>query len=144
MQFVFSCNENFDQFFDPAYAGSKNCDLSDREIGNSFCRKGETFKQTMDFIPKLKPDGVIFSIFTPYPGSDIYEECKDQGIITGEFDLVLYNHQSPLNCFTKHIPKERFYELRKKAFDFVDKYNGRAKFSRGISSLYNLGLIYKN
>ena len=101
----------------------------------------ETFKQTMDFIPKLKPDGIIFSIFTPYPGSDIYEECKDQGIITGEFDLVLYNHQSPLNCFTKHIPKERFYELRKKAFDFVDKYNSRAKFSRGISSLHNLGLI---
>jgi len=101
----------------------------------------ETFKQTMDFIPKLKPDGVIFSIFTPYPGSDIYEECKDQGIITGDFDLVLYNHQSPLNCFTKHIPKERFYELRKKAFHFVDEYNSRAKFSRGISSLHNLGLI---
>jgi radical SAM superfamily enzyme YgiQ (UPF0313 family) len=99
----------------------------------------ETFKQTMDFIPKLKPDGVIFSIFTPYPGSDIYEECKDQGIIAGDFDLVLYNHQSPLNCFTKNIPKKRFYELRKKAFNFVDKYNSRAKFTRGIASLNNLG-----
>ena len=76
----------------------------------------ETFKQTINFIPKLKPDGVIFSIFTPYPGSDIYNECKDKGIIEGEFDIVLYNHQSPLNCFTKNIPKERFYDLRKKAF----------------------------
>ena len=94
----------------------------------------ETFKQTMDFIPKLKPDGVIFSIFTPYPGSDIYNECKDKGIIEGEFDLVLYNHQSPLNCFTKNIPKERFYELRKKAFEFVDNYNKKAKFRRGIAS----------
>ena len=83
----------------------------------------ETFKQTMDFIPKLRPDSVIFSIFTPYPGSDLYYECKDEGIISGDFDLALYNHQSPLNCFTKHIPKERFYELRKKAFKFVDKYN---------------------
>ena len=100
----------------------------------------ETFKQTMDFIPKLKPDGVIFSIFTPYPGSDIYNECKDKGIIEGEFDLVLYNHQSPLNCFTKNIPKERFYELRKKAFEFVDNYNKKAKFRRGIASLSNLGL----
>ena len=68
----------------------------------------ETFKQTMDFIPKLKPDGVIFSIFTPYPGSDIYNECKEKGIIKGDFDLVLYNHQSPLNCFTRNITKERF------------------------------------
>ena len=68
----------------------------------------ETFKQTMDFIPKLKPDSVIFSIFTPYPGSEIYDECMKEGIIDGEFDLALYNHQSPLNCFTKHIPKERF------------------------------------
>ena len=100
----------------------------------------ETFKQTMEFIPKLKPDGVIFSIFTPYPGSDIYNECQDEGIIEGDFDLVLYNHQSPLNCFTKNIPKERFYELRKNAFDFVDDYNRKAKFRRGIASLRNLGL----
>ena len=100
----------------------------------------KTFKQTMDFIPKLNPDGIIFSIFTPYPGSDIYEECKEQGIIAGDFDLVLYNHQSPLNCFTKYIPRERFYELRKKAFAFVDEYNRKAKFRRGISSLKNLGI----
>ena len=101
----------------------------------------ETFKQTIDFIPKLKPDNVIFSIFTPYPGSDLYYECKNSGIIDGDFDLSLYNHQSPLNCFTKNIPKERFYELRKKAAKFVDKYNRKSKFRRGIASLRNLGLI---
>tara|TARA_B100000029_G_scaffold508993_1_gene597209 strand:- start:1632 stop:3167 length:1536 start_codon:yes stop_codon:yes gene_type:complete len=101
----------------------------------------ETFKQTMDFIPELKPDGVIFSIFTPYPGSDIYNECKDKEIIKGDFDLVLYNHQSPLNCFTKNIPKERFYELRKEAFEFVDNYNRKAKLRRGIASLKNLGIV---
>jgi len=100
----------------------------------------ETFKQTMDFIPKLNPDGVIFSIFTPYPGSDIYNECTDKGIIDGDFDLVLYNHQSPLNCFTKNIPKQRFYELREEAFKFVDKYNRKAKFKRGLASLRNLGV----
>jgi len=99
----------------------------------------DTFKQTMDFIPELNPDGIIFSIFTPYPGSDIYNECKEKGIIEGDFDLVLYNHLSPLNCFTKNIPKERFYELRQKAFKYVDDYNSKAKFRRGMSSLYNLG-----
>ena len=100
----------------------------------------ETFKETMDFIPELRPDSVIFSIFTPYPGSDIYEECKREGIIDGDFDLSLYNHQSPLNCFTKNIPKERFYELRNKAMKFVDNYNKKAKFRRVLGSFRNIGI----
>ena len=54
--------------------------------------------------------------------------------------MVLYNHQSPLNCFTKNIPKQRFYELREEAFKFVDKYNRKAKFKRGLASLRNLGV----
>ena len=100
----------------------------------------ETFQETLDFIPKLRPDSVIFSIFTPYPGSDIYEECKREGIIDGEFDLSLYNHQSPLNCFTKNISKKRFYELRKKAVKFIDNYNKKAKLRRVLGSVRNIGL----
>ena len=65
----------------------------------------ETFQETMKFIPRLSPDHVVFSIFTPYPGSELYYECKKMGIIEGEFDISLYNHQSPLNCFTKYISK---------------------------------------
>ena len=99
----------------------------------------ETFKETMDFIPKLSPDHVVFSIFTPYPGSELYYECKEMGIIEGEFDISLYNHQSPLNCFTKYIPKERFYELRKKAVKFVDNYNRRKKIVRAYKILRHNG-----
>ena len=54
--------------------------------------------------------------------------------------MALYNHQSPLNCFTKNIPKKRFYELRKKAVKFVDSYNKKAKLRRVIGSLRNLGI----
>ena len=100
----------------------------------------ETFKETMEFIPKLRPDNVIFSVFTPYPGSDLFYQCQKDGIIDGEFDLSIYNHQSPLNCFTKNITKERFYELRKEADQFVDRYNEKAKFRRGISALKNIGI----
>jgi len=100
----------------------------------------ETFNQTLNFIPKLRPDSVIFSIFTPYPGSDLYYQCKNEGIIDGEFDLALYNHQSPLNCFTKNISKERFYELRKKAVKFIDHYNKKAKIRRVIGSFRNIGI----
>ena len=56
------------------------------------------------------------------------------------FDLALYNHQSPLNCFTKYIPKKRFYELRLKAVKFIDNYNRKAKIKRGIRSIRNIGI----
>ena len=100
----------------------------------------KTFKQTMDFIPTLRPDNVIFSVFTPYPGSDLFYQCQKDGIINGEFDLSIYNHQSPLNCFTKNISRKRFYELRKEADQFVDRYNEKAKFRRGIAALRNIGI----
>jgi len=100
----------------------------------------ETLQETMDFIPKLAPDFIIFSIFTPYPGSELYFECKEMGLIDGEFDVSIYNHQSPLNCFTKNIPKERFYELRKECVKIVDNYNKKSMYKRGIYSLQNRGI----
>ena len=48
--------------------------------------------------------------------------------------------KSPLNCFTKNIPRDRFYELRGEATKFVDKYNQKAKYRRGYAALKNLGL----
>ena len=45
-----------------------------------------------------------------------------------------------MNCFTKNISKERFYELRKEADKFVDSYNKKAKFRRGLSALRNIGI----
>ena len=100
----------------------------------------ETLQDTMDFIPRLSPDFVIFSIFTPYPGSELYFECKEMGLIEGEFDVSIYNHQSPLNCFTKNIPKERFYELRQESVKFVDLYNKKSMYKRGIFALKNRGI----
>ena len=72
--------------------------------------------------------------------NDYQNLTKIHNSIKDDFDLVLYNHQSPLNCFTKNITKERFYELRKEADQFVDRYNQKAKFRRGISALKNIGI----
>ena len=100
----------------------------------------ETLNDTIKFMFKIPVDTIVYSIFTPYYGTELFKDCEEKGIIPDDFDVSLYNHQSPLNCFTKNIPKERFYELRKKAFKFVDNYNRKAKFRRGIASLRNLGV----
>jgi len=101
----------------------------------------ETIKETMDFIPIMSPDHVVFSIFTPYPGSELFNECKEMGIIEKDtdFDISIYNHQSPMNCFTKYISKERFYELRKEAVKFVDNYNRKKKVVRAFKILKHSG-----
>ena len=39
-----------------------------------------------------------------------------------------------------NISKERFYELREEAFKYVDGYNSKAKFRRGIASLRHRGI----
>ena len=40
-----------------------------------------------------------------------------------------------------YTPSNGIYELRKEAVKFVDKYNRKSKFRRGIASLHNIGLI---
>lgn len=39
----------------------------------------EDIQRTLKFVKKLDPDFVQFSILTPYPGTEIYEELKKQG-----------------------------------------------------------------
>jgi anaerobic magnesium-protoporphyrin IX monomethyl ester cyclase len=58
-----------------------------------------------------KPDEVGYSIFTPYPGTEAFEQCRQMGIVDDSFDVSLYNHQSPANHFCPNIPLARFREL---------------------------------
>ncbi len=44
-------------------------------------------EETLKFAIKLNPDYAQFSILTPYPGTEIYEEAKERGLIlTENFD----------------------------------------------------------
>ena len=55
-------------------------------IGSPYERK-EDMKSTLKFALKLSPDYAQFSILTPYPGTDIYEEAKEKNLLlTRNFD----------------------------------------------------------
>jgi len=41
----------------------------------------DTIRRTIEFAKKLKPDFVVFSIATPYPGTAFFKECLDKGIL---------------------------------------------------------------
>ena len=68
--------------------------------------------ESVDFAIRVKPDMPNFSIFMPYPGTDLGDYCRDAGIYDSEKDDITYGmrNMSPLTCFSKN-EKEAQYNL---------------------------------
>lgn len=78
---------------------------------------------TINIIDVIKPGRVALSIFTPYPGTKLFDYCVDEGLIGGNIAWEKYSHQSKFNYFTPKIPEDRFHELVKIASQKIDDYN---------------------
>ncbi len=70
-----------------------------------------SLRQTLEVIKAIDCDKVIYSIFTPYPGTEAFAYCQEHGLIGVDFDPSRHNHQSPANCFCRHIAPKRFRQL---------------------------------
>ncbi|MGE3063054.1 MAG: radical SAM protein [bacterium] len=102
----------------------------------------ETIRDTINVIKKTDSDGIVLSIFTPYPGTEAFDYCKTYSLIDNNFDVALYNHQSPENCFCRNISKERFRELVREVEKIVDEKNSSGK-KRGLISFSTFNKIKK-
>lgn len=83
----------------------------------------QSLEDTFNLMRSIGSDHLIYSVFTPYPGTDAFAECRDLGLVGEDFDVSLYNHQSPENCFCANIPKAEFRALAGEIEAFVDQYN---------------------
>jgi radical SAM superfamily enzyme YgiQ (UPF0313 family) len=83
----------------------------------------DTLNDTVEAMKKIKSDKINYSIFTPYPGTEAFEFCKENGLIGDDYDVSLHNHQSPLNDFCINMPLERFRVLTSKIEKMVDRKN---------------------
>jgi radical SAM superfamily enzyme YgiQ (UPF0313 family) len=83
----------------------------------------KTLRDTFDAMEKVKCNTFSFSIFTPYPGTELFEVCERNGLIDNNFDISLYNHQSPNNYFSPDIPQEKFTEVVSAMAKLVDRKN---------------------
>jgi len=83
----------------------------------------EDMQQTIDLIKKIKPDTIIFSIFTPYPGTALHKRAMELGLLPENPRWELYSHQSPNNAFVKNISREEFKKMAVKMIRTVDAYN---------------------
>jgi len=71
----------------------------------------KSLNDTLNAIKKVPADYIIYSIFTPYPDTEAFEFCKEKGLINDDFDVSLYNHQSPENCFCMYLSPEEFRKI---------------------------------
>jgi len=83
----------------------------------------ETLNDTVTAMKKVKCDHLVYSIFTPYPGTEAFGFCKEKGLIGDDYDVSLYYHKSPANCFCTNITLERFRMLASKVEEMVDRKN---------------------
>jgi radical SAM superfamily enzyme YgiQ (UPF0313 family) len=98
-----------------------------------------TLAQTVHAMHQIPSDRLIYSVFTPYPGTESFTFCLERGLVDESFDVALYNHQSPANCFCLHIPRRRFRTLARRVETLVDRKNRRAVWrDRGRRWLHKL------
>jgi len=105
----------------------------------------ESSNETMRAMKKIKADSVIFSIFTPYPGTEAFDFCKEKGLIKDDFDVSLYNHQSPANCFCMNMSPEQFRRVVEKMEQLVSDihFPMRILFSKqGIERIWHRGPLW--
>ena len=60
---------------------------------------------SLDFAIRVQPDMPDFSIFMPYPGTDLGDYCKQTSIYGAESDNINYGmkNMSPLVCFSQKV-----------------------------------------
>lgn len=88
----------------------------------------EDIQETIRFVKSLNPFRITVSFFTPYSGTELYEECEALGLLTDldESDPSYFSHQSPYNYFSPKIPLYRWVELRNEVVKEIDEYNTEA------------------
>ena len=84
--------------------------------------KDEVF-DTLHFLKELKPDWANMSIFTPYPGTKLYDLAQERGMILEPIDYTIYSHQNPHLRFTDTIPKGQFSLLATSVLKEIHDYN---------------------
>jgi len=74
----------------------------------------QTARETIRFVKELNPEDVGFYIATPYPGTPMYEEVKNNGWLR-ETDFDKYDTAGP-TFETPWLNMEKLVELRYKAY----------------------------
>lgn len=86
---------------------------------------------------------LTFSIFTPYPGTELYQDMERDGMVSEITDWSALSHQSPNNFFSRHMDRQTFMERVEEGSRIVDDHNSHFRYK--VKYLKNnLGFYLKN
>lgn len=86
----------------------------------------EEILQTWNFMKEIKPNRLFLSVFSPFPGTELYDKVEKLGLINESIDWNTVETKSPRNCFVTRIDKEKFKKIFHQMMEFVDNYNNQS------------------
>ena len=98
----------------------KNARLAGLKVYTSFIiglpgENKKTINETIHFIKKARPHGAQFNIAVPYPGTQLYDEAIESGIISKSFSWNdLYQHKATMH--TDDLSEQELENFRKIAY----------------------------
>lgn len=104
----------------------------------------EDLLQTIDLMKSIKVETMCLSIFTPYPGTALYDMAQSLGVIPEVTDWADFDHHSPENFFMAKIDREVF---KKRVFEMVEiaDRHRQPSFQKSLNSLkINSGYYLRN
>ena len=106
-------------------------------------------RETIELVKRIKPDFTNVCTYTPYPGSELYNECVKEGLIDDNIDWSKFSQHSPYNRFFKTMAEDEFLPLFNELVKTADKLNARLmkKLTREIGHAwhkYGWKLFLKN
>jgi radical SAM superfamily enzyme YgiQ (UPF0313 family) len=99
----------------------------------------ETLNETYTAMKKIGADRLVYSIFTPYPGTEMFDLLRQKGLIGDDYDVSLYNHHSPANCFSVQIDPATFRRVASRIERMVDRKN----FVHHVRRLFSVNTIWR-
>ena len=90
-----------------------------------------TLNDTVRAIKQVKGH-VMISIFVPYPGTEIFDYCRQNGLVDDSFDIASMSHQT-MGYYSPDIAKSKFESMVKEIEKLVDTNNRRYRIQRMFS-----------
>ncbi len=80
---------------------------------------------TLELLKEIQPTFVNIALFNPIPGTRVYQELLEEGVICEPFDYSQLGFKARILHFSKHISDERFQELMDLAISVTEEINAQ-------------------
>lgn len=85
----------------------------------------EDINSTIALMKEIAPSYSTLSVFTPYPGTELFDYAVEAGLADHDMDWSKSSHHSPYNYYTPNIDRARFEQLLTAAEEAFDRQNRR-------------------